>query len=164
MRGRKLIVNWQHSADELMQLYKRTKNPQSARRIHALALLRQGKTLTETATLLGVSARAIQNWLAWYRTDGLHTLTQRAHGGWGTRPPRPLTPQQQARLVQQAATHGFASIQDAIRWCARELGVSLSYPQMYKLFRRLGLRRKVPRPMAVGADAALQAQWKKGGL
>jgi hypothetical protein len=47
-------------------------------------------------------------------------------------------------------------------WSQRELGVALSERQMRRLSHRLRFRRKVLRPLAVGADAALQAPWKKG--
>ena len=75
-----------------------------------------------------------------------------------------MTPDKLARLVHHDATQGFRPIREAVVWSQRELGVGLSESQMRRLFRRLGFRRKVPRPMAVGADAAVQAQWKKGGL
>jgi len=69
-----------------------------------------------------------------------------------------LTPDQQARLIQHAATQGFRTLREAVVWCREALGVALSERPMGRLFHRLGFRRKVPRPMAVRADAALQAQ------
>lgn len=72
-----------------------------------------------------------------------------------------LTPEQQARLVQHAATQGFRTIREAVVWSQEALGVVLSEQQMRRLFRQLGFKRKVPRPLAVGADTALQAQWLK---
>jgi len=75
-----------------------------------------------------------------------------------------LTPDQQAQLLQHAATQGFRTLCEAAAWCRETLGVELSERQVQRLFHRLGFRRKIPRPMAVRADAALQAQWKKGGF
>jgi transposase len=69
-----------------------------------------------------------------------------------------LTPDQQAQLLQHAATQGFRTLREAAAWCRETLGVELSERQMQRLFHRLGFRRKIPRPMAVRADAALQAQ------
>jgi hypothetical protein len=40
MSGRKLIVDWKHTADELYARYKNEPNTQIARRFQALALLR----------------------------------------------------------------------------------------------------------------------------
>jgi transposase len=158
------MVDWKHTADELYARYKHEPNTHIARRFQALALLRRGKTLKETAAIVGVCLRAVQKWLAWYRTDGVDALAHRRRGG-NRRPVRPLlTPNQQAQLVHHAATQGFRTLREAVVWSQRELGVVLSESQMRRLFRRLGFRRKAPRPMAVGADAAVQAQWKKGGL
>jgi transposase len=164
MRGRKLTVDWKHTAEELYAHYNNTPNTQIARRFQALALLRRGRTLKETAEIVGVSIRTVQKWLTWYRTGGLDELTRRTRGG-NRIPVRPLlTPDQQAQLLQHAATQGFRTLREAAAWCRKALGVELSERQVQRLFHRLGVRRKVPRPMAVRADAALQAQWKKGGL
>jgi hypothetical protein len=114
MSGRKLIVDWKHTADELYARYKHEPNTHIARRFQALALLRRGKTLKETAAIVGVCLRAVQKWLAWYRTDGVDALAHRRRGG-NRRPVRPLlTPNQQAQLVHHAATQGFRTL-----WYAR---------------------------------------------
>jgi transposase len=164
MSGRKLTVDWKHTAEELYAHYNNTPNTQIARRFQALALLRRGRTLKETAAIVGVSIRTVQKWLTWYRTGELDELTRRTRGG-NRIPVRPLlTPDQQARLIQHAATQGFRTLREAAAWCRETLGVELSERQVQRLFHRLGVRRKIPRPMAVRADAALQAQWKKGGF
>jgi len=73
-----------------------------------------------------------------------------------------LTPDQQVQLTQHASPHGFRTLREAVAWRREALGMGLSGTPMRRLFRRLGFRRKAPRPMAVRADAAVQAQWKKG--
>jgi len=75
-----------------------------------------------------------------------------------------LTPDQQAQRIQHAATQGFRTLREAAAWCREALGVELSERPMRRLFHRLGVRRKIPRPMAARADAALQAQGKQGGF
>ena len=164
MRGRKLIVDEKHTAEELYARYKQERNTHIAKRLQALFLLRCGTPIRQVALIVGVSRMSIHKWLTWYRTGGLDELTRRTRGG-NRIPVRPrLTPDQQAQLIQHAATQGFRTLREAAAWCREALGVELSERQMQRLFRRLGFRRKVPRPMAVRADAALQAQWKKGGL
>ena len=116
------------------------------------------RTLKETATSVGVSTRTVHKWLTGSCTGGLHVLTRRTRGGNRTTPRSQLTPDQQARLIQHASTQGFRTLREAAAWCREALGVELSERQMRRLFHRLGVRRKVPRPMAVRADAALQAQ------
>jgi len=164
MSGRKLTVDEKHTAEELYAYYNNTPNTQIARRFQALALLQRGRTLKETAAIVGVSIRAVQKWLTWYRTGGLDEPTRRTRGG-NRIPVRPLlTPDQQAQRIQHATTQGFRTLREAVAWCREALGVELSERPMRRVFEQLGFKRKVSRPMAVRADAALQAQWKKGGL
>ena len=158
MSGRKLTVDWKHTAEELYAHYNHTPNTQIARRFQALALLRRGRTLKETAAIVGVSIRTVQKWLTGSRTGGLNTITRRTRGGNRATPRSPLTPDQQAQRIPHAATQGFRTLREAAAWCREALGVELSERQVQRLFQRLGFRRKVPRPMAVRADAALQAQ------
>jgi transposase len=89
MSGRKLIVGWKHTAEQLYARYKNEPNTQFARCFQALALLRRSKTRQETAPIVGVCRRAVQKWLAWYRTDGLDALAHRRRGG-NRKPVRPL--------------------------------------------------------------------------
>ena len=121
MRGRKLIVDWKHTAEELYARYKNKPNTHIARRFQALALLRRGKPLQETAAIVSVSPRTVQKWLAWYRTDGVNALAHRRRGG-NRKPVRPLlTPTQQAQLVHHATTQGFRP--SVRRWCGIARGV-----------------------------------------
>jgi len=107
---------------------------------------------------------SIHKWLTWYRTGGLDALTRRTRGG-NRIPVRPLlTPDQQARLMQHAATQGFRTLREAAAWRREALGVGLLERQRRRVFEQLGFTREVPRPTAVRADAALQAQGKQGGL
>jgi transposase len=75
-----------------------------------------------------------------------------------------LTPDQQAQRIQHATTQGFRTLREAAAWCREALGVELSERPMRRVFEQLGFKRKVSRPMAVRADAALQAQGKQGGF
>jgi transposase len=164
MRGRKLTVDWKHTAEELYAHYKQERNIHIAKRLQALFLLRCGTPTRQVARIVGVSRMSIHKWLTWYRTGGLDELTRRTRGGNRATPRSRLTSDQQAQLLQHAATQGFRTLREAAAWCRETLGVELSERQMQRLFHRLGVRRKIPRPMAVRADAALQAQWKKGGF
>jgi transposase len=157
-------VDWKHTAEELYAHDNNTPNTQIARRFQALALLRRGTPTRQVALIVGVSRMSIHKWRTGSRTGGLDELTRRTRGG-NRIPVRPLlTPNQQAQRIQHAATQGFRTLREAVAWCRETLGVELSERQVQRLFHRLGVRRKVPRPMAVRADAALQAQWKKGGF
>jgi transposase len=164
MSGRKLTVDEKHTAEKLYARDKHDRNRHIAKRLQALVLLRRGTPTRQVARIVGVSRMSIHKWLTWYRTGGLDELTRRTRGG-NRIPVRPLlTPDQQAQRIQHATTQGFRTLREAAAWCREALGVELSERQVQRLFHRLGVRRKVPRPMAARADAALQAQWKKGGF
>jgi transposase len=135
-----------------------------AKRLQALALLRRGTPTRQVARIVGVSRMSIHKWRTWYRTGGLDALTRRTRGGNRATPRSPLTPDQQAQRIPHAATQGFRTLREAAAWCREALGVELSERPMQRLFHRLGVRRKIPRPMAARADAALQAQGKQGGF
>ena len=107
---------------------------------------------------------SIHKWRTGSCTGGLDALTRRTRGGNRATPRSPLTPDQQAQRIPHAATQGFRTLREAAAWCRETLGVELSERPMQRLFHRLGVRRKIPRPMAARADAALQAQGKQGGF
>ena len=135
-----------------------------AKRLQALALLRRGTPTRQVVRIVGVSRMSIHKWRTGSCTGGLDALTRRTRGGNRATPRSPLTPDQQAQRIQHAATQGFRTLREAAAWCREALGVELSERPVQRLFHRLGVRRKVPRPMAARADAALQAQGKQGGL
>ena len=101
---------------------------------------------------------SIPKWLTGYPTGGPDALTRRTPRDTQTAPRAQLNPDQQARLIQHASTQGFRTIREAVAWCCEALGVGLSERPMRRLFEPLGFKRQVPRPMAVRANAALQAQ------
>jgi transposase len=140
MSGRKLTVDWKHTAEELYAHDNNTPDTQIARRFQALALLQRGRTLKETAAIVGVSTRTVQKWLTGSRTGGLDELTRRTRGGNRATPRSPLTPDQQAQRIQHAATQGFRTLREAAAWCREALGVGLSERPMQRLFNRLGVR------------------------
>jgi hypothetical protein len=99
MRGRKLIVDWKHTAEELYARYKQERNLHIAKRLQALFLLRRGTPTRQVALIVGVSRMSIHKWLTWYRTGGLDELTRRTRGGNRATPRSRLTPDQQAQLL-----------------------------------------------------------------
>ncbi len=63
----KVHIQWQESAEELQALYRKEKDRQKRTRFHALWLIRTGRSVKETALVLGVSRSAIHDWLNWYK-------------------------------------------------------------------------------------------------
>jgi transposase len=163
MAGRRFIVAWGHTADELFRRYRAERDGRLVRRWQALWLLRQGRSMQQVAGAVGVAYRTVQEWVGWYRTGGLDEVARRHRGGLRRRIVEPLTPEQEAALARRAGAAGFATVKAAVAWAADELGVRLTEHQMARQFRRLGLRAKIPRPISDRADPAAQAAWKKGG-
>lgn len=162
MAGRKFVVAWRHGAEELRGRYRSERDRQLARRWQALWLLREGRALAEVAALVGVAYRTVQEWVGWYRAGGLDEVARHRVGGLRRPIRRPLTPEQEAALVERAGTVGFATRQLALDWLAERFGARLTLRQLERVFARRRLRRKVPRPISDRADPAAQATWKGG--
>ena len=163
MQGRPFEVAWQ-DADDVTTLGERYRHEQDAThrmRWQALWQLRQGMRLSEVAAVVGVNYRTVQQWVAWYRVGGLAEVLGHRREGPG-RASR-LTDEQQRQVWEQAAQGTLRTAQDAVVWVREQFGVHYTHWGMYKVFRRLRVKKKVPRPLAEKADRAAQADWKKGG-
>ena len=160
MRGRPLQIEWRDDAAGLHRLYRTEAKPDLRPRWHALWLVRTGHAARQAARVLGVHERTVQQWLAWYRQGGVAGV--RAHRRAGPGQPARLTADQQAGLVAQAAQGAFHTAREAVGWVAETFGVRYTRWGMYTLFRRLGCKPKVPRPLGAKASLEAQAAWKGG--
>src|SRR5918912_435754 len=156
--GRPLRITWQEDEAELRAAYRRERDAELRPRLQALWLLRRGERLPEVADLVGSGYRTVQQWVAWYRTGGLAEVRRHPHGGRQGAPSR-LTAQQRQILIDHAATGALATALDAVHWVEQHFGVPYTEAGMLSLFRRLHLKRKVPRPVAGQASLATQAAW-----
>jgi transposase len=162
MRGRRMVIAWQDDEAALYQRYRAEPDAEVRTRWHALWLIRQGRTATEAATLVGVERRSVQRWLAWYRRGGPAAVAQHRRGGRQGRAAL-LTPAQQAALTAEAARGTIRTVGEAVAWVAQQFGVTYTYWGMRSLLHRRQIGRKVPRPLAVKASLEAQAAWNKGG-
>lgn len=160
MMGRPFQVDWREDEATLGGLYRKERDGQRRTRLQALWLLRQGKSLRETAAVVGVNYRTVQQWVAWYRSGGLAEAG--AHRRTGPGRTGRLTLHQQKQLREQAAQGSFRTAQDAVVWVGEQFGVQYRRWGMYDLLHRLRIGKKVPRPLAEKADLAAQEAWKKG--
>jgi transposase len=161
MRGRHVVVEWQHTVDELRRLWEGEQVPAVRKRLHGLWLLRTGHRVGEVADVLGVHYRSVQEWIAWYRDSGLAPVLQRRRGGGRGQPSR-LSAAETTELVTETAAGRFHSIGEARQWVAERFGKTYTYFGMRSVFRRLRIGKKVPRPLAEKASEEAQAAWKKG--
>jgi transposase len=156
-------VNWAAAdrAAALKAQYRREGQADRRLRLHGLWLLREGRSVDETADTVGVHRRTVDRWVAWYRAGGLAGVLAHRQGGHGQ--PRKLTPDQEARLRQAVATGRFRSAAEVGNWIATTWSVSYRPGGLETLLRRLGAAPKVPRPRHEKADPVAQAAWQKGG-
>lgn len=160
--ARRLQIDWRQSEEELYERYKQEKDYQNRTRLHALWLLRQGRTMKEVAAWVGVHYRTIQEWAAWYRQGGLAEVLRHRLGGHGGQERR-LKAEQEAELKAKAEAGEIRTIYDGVDWAKKTHQVEYSYWGMRWVFYRLGLKKKVPRPKSPEASAEQQEAWKKGG-
>jgi transposase len=159
--GRPLKISWQDDESAFFQRYRGEKQPDLKPRLHVLWLLRQGSSLTETATVLGVHYTSVQQWVAWYRQGGVVEVLSHRRMGQGQ--PSWLTAAQQEQLRSQVALGQFRTARSAVQWVKETFGVEYKLKGMYSLLKRLKGKKKVPRPLATNTSLEAQEEWKKGG-
>jgi transposase len=84
--GRPCRIAWQEDAATLRQLYQQERDGPVRTRLHALWLLQEGHNLAETAQLVGVEYRTVQQWVAWYRAGGVAEVRGHRRAGKGRYP------------------------------------------------------------------------------
>jgi transposase len=158
---RRLKLDWKESEEELKTLYLKEKDAQNRMRLQGLWLLRQGRYIRDVAATIGCHPRTVQDWVAWYRQGGLPEVLRHRHGGHTSQRCR-LSQAEIGELKQKAAAGQFRRVQDAVDWVKERYQVTYTWSGMYSLFRREGLRKKVPRPSNPKASPEEQEAWKKG--
>lgn len=162
MAGRPVQIDWQEDEGELKRLYQTEKDASIKPRLHLLWLVRQGKQVKEAAELVGTHLRTAQQWFAWYREGGVDTVRQKRGGNYDGLPCR-LSVDQQNALHDHANETGFFTGLEVQQWISEQFGIAYTLDGVYTLLRRLKIKKKVPRPMNVKADEAVQEDYKKGG-
>ena len=105
----------------------------------------------------------MERWLAWYRAGGLVAVLRRVPGHGAVGQPHRLTAEQRAGLLARCAAGEFRTFEEARAWVEAAYGVAYRPGGFYTSLHRLGVRPKVPRPVAERADPAAREAWKQGG-
>lgn len=147
--------------EELQSLQKLQTNVVVYQRLQLLRLLKdcQAKTLTEASNLVGVSKRSGLRWWKQYKQEGLKSLLVVA----AKRHPR-LSKEQQQELIAEAAKSEFSTIAEIQRWVEQSFDISYTEVGMWKLSRRLKIKKKTPRPSHVKKDEGAVKLFKKVSL
>ena len=134
-------------------------------RLHGILLVCSGMSCYEVAERLGQGPRTVQHWVRRFERSGFAGLEE------GERPGRP--PALDATTLEAIGAHlrrsprEFGYTQNL--WdgkllshhLAQTFGVRLGVRQCQRLFRRLGFRRRKPRPVIAKADPEAQRAYKK---
>ena len=157
------------SLRQLEARYRASHHAMEARRLQAIWLLAQGRTVLEAAEVLAFVPRWVEQLAARYNASGPAALgDQRRRNG---RPASLLTPELLAalarRLKKPPEDGGLWSGPKVAAWIARHLGLAAVHPQRgWEALKRIGWSPQAPRPRharAAGPDeqAAFKRGWRK---
>src|ERR687886_438107 len=159
------VTRQELGAVELRREAKRCRDAAAARRMLALALVREGCSRAEAARAAGMDRQTLRDWVHRYDAEGLPGLRDRPRPG---RKPR-LTPEQETELAT-AVEHGPDPDRDGVvRWrrvdlqalIEARLGARLHERAVGRVLGRLGFARLSVRPRQPRADEAAQGAFKK---
>ena len=158
-----VAVTWREAAGELEARYRAERDLERRKRLGALWRVRTGDRVADAGRLAGVGGRTVERWLGWYRAGGLAEVLRRVPGHGATGQPHRLTAEQRAGLLAHCAAGEVRTFEEARAWVEAAYGVAYRPGGFYTSLHRLGVRPKVPRPVAERADPAAREAWKQGG-
>lgn len=152
-----------HSAEELQALFRQEREAQRAKRIWIVWQARLGQTAPQIAQQIGVSRRAVQEWVRRYNGEGLAGLASRAGQGR-----EPILSEDERRLVAERVEAGpqkgdVCSLRgvDFQKFLETQFGKLLSLTTVYRLLHELGYEWLVPRPKHRKSDPDAVAVFPK---
>jgi transposase len=134
-------------------------------RLHGVLLLSHGLSCHQVAEYLGQDAVTVQRWVHRFNERGFAGLAEGSRSG---RPCR-IPPKIWSRLERDLRKPPSAFSYGQNLWDGKILGhhlsecygIDLAVRQCQRLFRRMGFRRRKPRPAIAGADPVAQKEYQK---
>jgi transposase len=160
MRTVDYINQIKETVDELKGLENKETNVRVRKRLQLLRILKSGLTpyLTEACAMVGYTDKHGREIWQKYLAHGISGYVQlnylRIKRG-------KLTYEQEAVVNQQAAEVGFGSHREAQTYIFEQFGINLEVSNVGKLFQRLEVRPKVPRPRNRLSSEEEQQAYKK---
>ena len=159
------ITRTDHTAAELRALSARCSDGAQVRRMLALALVLEGRSRSEAASLNGMDRQTLRDWVHRYNAEGADGLKSRKSPG---REPF-LTGQQKAELRDLVVCGPDPAIHKVVCWrcadlraeVARRWSVEVHESTIGKWLGELGLTRLQPRPVHPKKDNAEEAAFKQ---
>ncbi|HEY4759339.1 MAG TPA: IS630 family transposase [Thermoguttaceae bacterium] len=148
--------------EALLRLEKKEPNARRAKRLRIIILAIQGFTAPGIALSLGLSRRAVQEWVERFNREGLQGLCDRRGGSRRVT----LSVEQKAELYERLdqgpkPEDGVCTLRgiDVQRILAQEFRVWRKLPSIYAMLHRLGYSCLRPRPRHRKADPAAQEKF-----
>ena len=159
------ITRTELGAADLRAAATQSKDTAAARRMLALALVMEGYGRSEAARAAGMDRQTLRDWVHRYNESGLAGLHNAPERG---RPPRKLTPEQEATVAEWVRL-GPRAEHKVVRWrcidlrdeIARAFAVQLHERTVGKLLVRLNFAHVSVRPRHPEQDGAAQEAHKK---
>ncbi len=159
------ITRAEHSAEDLRRAAARSRDSAAARRMLALALVKEGQSRLDAARSCGMDRQTLRDWVHRYNARGLAGLTDRWGGGGQPR----LNLAQRARLAALVRSGPDVAIHGVVRWrridlarvLAAEFDIVLAERTVGKLLRGLGFSHISARPRHPAQDIAALEVHKK---
>jgi transposase len=86
---------------ELVRAYDQASTPDVQRRVQAVRLYGEGRSVADIRDITGCSERSLRRWCAWYEQGGLARLEDQRAGGNNAK----LTPAQRAEVIARLKTY-----------------------------------------------------------
>jgi hypothetical protein len=86
---------------ELIRAYDQAATPDGQRRVQAVRLYGEGRSVADIRAIVGCSERSLRRWCAWYEQGGLERLEDQRAGGNNAK----LTPEQRAEVIARLTTY-----------------------------------------------------------
>ena len=125
-----------------LRIGKHERSVRVLKRLYFIRHLYSGKSVEESAKLVGVTKAVGYIWLKRWNQDGYEGLIPRFGGG---RPPK-LKPEEKRRLLEllkQKDNWTISEVQNLIR---DEFGIEYSYSQVNRILKSFGMRHSKPYP------------------
>ena len=159
------VTRAEYTAADLRDFAAASKDGGQVRRLLALALVLEGRSRAEAATLSGMDRQTLPDWVHRYNAEGIAGLKSRIGGGREAY----LSAAQKADLREMVIKGPDLATHKVVRWrcvdlraeIARRWSVEVHESTIGKWLGELGLTRLQPRPVHPKKDAAAEADFKK---
>ena len=159
------ITRTEHTSADLRALSNRCSDGAQVRRILALAMVLEGRSRTEAATLNGMDRQTLRDWVHRYNATGVRGLKSLRHPG---RAPA-LSELQRAELLDLVIKGPDPEVNGVVRWrcvdlqaeVARRFLVRVHENTIGRWLHELGLTRLQPRPYHPKKSAEAEVAFKK---